>query len=426
MSSNEVKVGAFALGGAAVLAGIITFMGAFSFGKNGYELHINYPQVSGLMPGHIVRYAGVQVGTVKKINVAPDQVEVVAEINDDIKIPQGSVFTIAADGIMGEKFVQVIPPKKVGAGYITENSTIKGVPGGGMEEFFSGSNDLMERVENIAAAFENVFGDKDVQESMKDGFRNMRGITENMETFTKVMADVAVANQQDINNMVLQMNEMSVRMNQTMAHLENIMDKVDNNGETGRNVARMAENMAKTTARLEGIAGVLETVAKDPVTQQSLKETIVNVKETSAKANKILGTFTNAEMAVDSSYSMKGGNWRNNMGVTLHPTEEAFAYLGAYDIGDGNKFDFILGRKLGGKDGKAALSMGSMQGDFGVGASYDLTKDFKVYTQVYDFDDTKVRVGGEYRMTDSLSIYGETMDVKGSKRDAYAGVRAKF
>lgn len=33
MSSSEVKVGAFALGGAVVLAGIITFMGAFSFGK---------------------------------------------------------------------------------------------------------------------------------------------------------------------------------------------------------------------------------------------------------------------------------------------------------------------------------------------------------------------------------------------------------
>ena len=33
MGSSEVKVGAFALGGAVVLAGIITFMGAFSFGK---------------------------------------------------------------------------------------------------------------------------------------------------------------------------------------------------------------------------------------------------------------------------------------------------------------------------------------------------------------------------------------------------------
>ena len=102
MGTSEVKVGAFALGGAIALAGIITFMGAFSFGKKGYELRIDYPQVSGLMPGHVVRYAGVQVGTVKKLNVSPDKVEVIAEIDDNIKIPQGSVFTIAAAGIMGE------------------------------------------------------------------------------------------------------------------------------------------------------------------------------------------------------------------------------------------------------------------------------------------------------------------------------------
>ena len=155
MGSSEVKVGAFAIGGAVVLAGIITFMGAFSFGKNGYKLYIDYPRVSGLMPGHVVRYAGVNVGTVKDIQVKPGKVAVVVEINDDIKIPQGAIFTIAADGIMGEKFVNVVPPANLGQGFIAEDSTLKGIPGGGMEEFFANSGDLMKRVDNIASAFEN-------------------------------------------------------------------------------------------------------------------------------------------------------------------------------------------------------------------------------------------------------------------------------
>ncbi len=99
MANHEVKVGAFALSGAAVLAGIITFMGALSFGPAGYKLHINYPQVDGLMKGHMVRYAGVQVGTVKDIKVATDKVEVVADIEKNIKIPKGAAFTISADGM---------------------------------------------------------------------------------------------------------------------------------------------------------------------------------------------------------------------------------------------------------------------------------------------------------------------------------------
>ncbi len=422
MSSSEVKVGAFALGGAVVLAGIITFMGAFTFGKKGYELRIDYPQVSGLMPGHVVRYAGVQVGTVKKINVAPDKVEVIAEINDDIKIPQGALFTIAADGIMGEKFVSVVPPTKPTNSYIAEGTTLQGTPGGGMDEFFASSGDLVKRMENIASAFENVFGDKEVQQSMKAGFKNMNDIAENMNTFTKVMADVAVTNQQDITSMIHQINELSQRMNGTAAHIESIMAGVDNNGKTGQNVAAIAQNMADTSKRMENIVQVLETVAKDPVTQESLKETLVNVKETSARANKILGTLTEAKVSADYGYAAKGGDWRGSLGVTLRPGEDNFLYLGGYDIGDANKFDFIFGKKLG----NAAVSMGAMQGDFGVGLSYDLSKDFKLYSQLYDFDDTKVRLGGEFRLTDNFSLYGETMDVRGNKSNTYMGVRTYF
>ena len=422
MGSSEVKVGAFALGGAVVLAGIITFMGAFSFGKKGYELRVNYPQVSGLMPGHVVRYAGVQVGTVKKLNVSPDKVEVITEIDDNIKIPQGAVFTIAADGIMGEKYVHIVPPAKPGHGFITEGSTLRGIPGGGMDEFFANSGDLVTRMENIASAFENVFGDKEVQESMKNGFKNMQGITENMNTFTKVMADVAVANQQDITQMIHQINELTQKMNATAGYIQSTMKTMDNNGETGKNVAAIVQHMADTTKRMENIVKTLETVAKDPETQQTLKETLVNVKETSAKANQIMGAITEAKISADAGYSAKGSDWRGNLGITISPSDKAFMYMGGYDIGESNKFDFIMGRKMG----NTAVSMGAMQGDFGVGLSYDFGRDFKLYSQLYDFDDAKVRLGGELRLTDTFSLYGETMDLRGNKRDTYMGVRTYF
>lgn len=422
MGNNEVKVGAFALGGAAILAGIITFMGAFSFGPKGYELKIDYPQVSGLMPGHVVRYAGVQVGTVKKINVTPEKVEVIAEIDDNINIPLGANFSIGSDGIMGEKFVSVLPPAKQTGNYIPKDGHVQGVAGGGMDEFFSQSGDLVARMEHVVAAFENVFGDEQVQESMKNGFKNMSEIATNMNTFTKVMADVAVTNQQDIATMVHQMNLLSQRMNATATHIESIMVGVDNNGETGRNMATIVKNMANTSQRMENIVKTLEEVAQDPATKDNLKATLQNVRETSDKANRMLGTFTEAKVTADAGHSVKGGKWRGSMGVTLAPTENGFAYLGGYDLGESNKLDLYFGQRRG----NATMSMGAMQGELGVGASYDFGKDFKLYGQVYDFNDTKVRVGGEYKLTDTFSIYGETMNARGNKHDAYAGVRTHF
>lgn len=415
MSSSEVKVGAVTLGSAALLAGMISFMGAFSFGSSGYKLNIEYPQVSGLLQGNVVRYAGVQVGTVKKINIAPDKVIVEAEIDEKIKIPQGATFSISADGMMSEKFVSINPPEKLGAGFIAENSTVKGAPGGGMDEFFNSSGDLVTKMGKIADSVDAIFGDKEVQVAMRDGFKNMSQISENMSTFTKVMSETALANQQDINNMVKQMNLLT-------KHMESIMAGIDNNGATGRNVAAMAENMANTTKRLENIVSVLETVAKDPETAEALKGTLVNIKETTAHANKILGTVANAEISADVGTAAKGGDWRSNMGVTLKPTDSSYVYMGGYDIGDKNKFDFIYGKKFG----QAGASLGSMQGEFGVGLSYDFGKRMTVYSQAYDFDDLKVRLGGEYRLTDNVAVYGESMDLRGNKRDTYMGMRARF
>jgi phospholipid/cholesterol/gamma-HCH transport system substrate-binding protein len=48
MNPSEVKVGAMTLGGALVLALIVSFLGAFSIFDRGYNLEISYPAVSGL------------------------------------------------------------------------------------------------------------------------------------------------------------------------------------------------------------------------------------------------------------------------------------------------------------------------------------------------------------------------------------------
>lgn len=212
------------------------------------------------------------------------------------------------------------------------------------------------------------------------------------------------------------------QMNLLTQHMESVMAGIDNNGATGQNIAAMAANMADVSKRMDNIAKALESVAKDPETVESLKGTIINLKKTTDHANKILGTVANAEITADVGSSAKGGDWRSNMGVTLKPTESSYVYLGGYDIGDKNKFDFIYGKKMG----AASASLGSMQGDFGVGFSYDFGNRVKLYSQAYDFDDVKIRLGGELKLNDTLSLYGESMNLKGNKRDTYMGMRGRF
>lgn len=422
MSSSEVKVGAVTLGGAAILAAMITFLGTFSFGSDKYDITIDYPQVGGLMAGNMVRYAGVQVGTVKGLTVNDNGIEVVAEINDNVQIPQEATFSIGADGILGEKFVDIQPPPRAVSAFLEEGDRVKGTPGGGFDTFMSASGEVLKKVENIADALDNVFGDPEVQQSLREGFLNMKDISANMNAFTKVMADVAVDNQQQINVMVKQLSEMSARMNETADSMQNIIAEVDK-GHAGQNFAVIVENMAKTSARIEEASKLLEKVASDPQTEDDLKATLHNAREASEKANRMLGVLETAEISADVTHSVDGGEWRSNLGVTLRPQDDTFFYLGGYDLGDSNKLDLQFGKELGAAD----VSMGAMQGEFGVGLGYDIADSFRLYTQVYDFDDTKVKLGGELKINDNFSLLGEQSDLRhGSKNNTYVGVRTYF
>ena len=423
MNPSEVKVGAMTLGGALVLALIVSFLGAFSIFDRGYNLEISYPSVSGLKVGNEVRYAGVPVGSVKDIKVLPNRILVTAAMNKGVQIPQGSVFSLGADGILGDKFVDIVAPEKVSGNFIPKNSAVTGTTAKGLDEFMASSSKVLAKMEGIADALINVFGDPEVQKSMRDGFINAKAIGENLTRLTGSMADIADANKGEINQMVSNMSAMTIRMNGVAAHLESIVSTADANGATGANIAEMARNLADTSRKVQEVSTVLKNVATDPKTAKDIQSTIHNASEASARANRVLKVLNDPHVRIDELHSAKGGTWRTNLGVSLEPTEDTALYVGGASVGDDNKLDLQLIKKRNAWD----FSAGAMQGKFGIGVGYDLGKRFRIYSQLYDFNDAKVRVGGEYKLNSNLSLVGESLDIRnGDGHDVYLGMRAYF
>ena len=81
MKTSETKVGILTLGGAVILAGMISFLGAFKLFDGGYDLNVAYPYVNGLQVGSAVRYAGIPIASVKAARVEPDQVVLIVHVN---------------------------------------------------------------------------------------------------------------------------------------------------------------------------------------------------------------------------------------------------------------------------------------------------------------------------------------------------------
>jgi len=114
----ELKVGLFVMMAALALTFFIISISDLSFFQKGRHIQVVFGFASGLRDAAPVRLAGVEVGLVKKLHVFVDttdgnktKVRVEAWIEGDTQIPDDSKITINQLGILGEKYLEIMPGK---------------------------------------------------------------------------------------------------------------------------------------------------------------------------------------------------------------------------------------------------------------------------------------------------------------------------
>jgi len=113
----EMKVGVFVFIGIIILAVFVLSLGGFKTWASGYEINFLFNFVNGVKIGAPVRFAGVDVGEVKRINfIIPNgeeanKVQITGYVKREVKIPADSTVWVNTLGLLGEKYVEVMPGK---------------------------------------------------------------------------------------------------------------------------------------------------------------------------------------------------------------------------------------------------------------------------------------------------------------------------
>jgi phospholipid/cholesterol/gamma-HCH transport system substrate-binding protein len=162
---NRFKVGIFAAIGLLIITLLIFYIGSRqkAFGSK-MKISAVFKNVGGLKLGNLVRYAGVTVGSVDKIQIISDtSVKVI--INLDVNASQfikiDSKAIISTEGLLGSKYIKITP----GA------STSKPVGNGGQLP-----TEVLVDIDEII----NVFS---------EAANNSRNITNNLNLITKRVDD---------------------------------------------------------------------------------------------------------------------------------------------------------------------------------------------------------------------------------------------
>lgn len=191
---NNIKLGAFVLGGLVFLVLMLYLIGKNRnlFG-NTYQLHVKFENIQGLVAGNNVRFSGIQAGTVKKVRIINDTViEVSLFIDTKMKniIRKNAIASIGTDGLVGNKVVN-IAPAKLPAPFAEEGDYIsskKGIDTDDMLQTLNKTNNDIATITselkittyriNKSSALWALLNDESIPKEVRGSLSNIRTATE--------------------------------------------------------------------------------------------------------------------------------------------------------------------------------------------------------------------------------------------------------
>ena len=221
--TTEAKVGAFTLAGLALLAGVVIMLSGFKLGGDkGYTLYAGFSQVIGVEPQSTVRLSGVPVGKVKEIKNDGRGVTVTLSIQSGAKIPKGSQVTIGSSGVMGEKFVNILPADS-SQGWAENGDYLIGQDEASMDSLFAGLNTVVGQAQELMAGMNQIFGNPKFQTSVVQLAVNLRDATAHTNGMMAAFEAMAQENKGNVSQMMTNLNMMTASLNRTAGAVEAMM-----------------------------------------------------------------------------------------------------------------------------------------------------------------------------------------------------------
>lgn len=90
---------------------VIFFYSKTGFSVKGYGISALFERIDGLNVGSDVRVNGVKIGKIADISIDPKnyQAKVIMTLDDSFKLPEDTSAEISSTGLMGEKYVALVP-----------------------------------------------------------------------------------------------------------------------------------------------------------------------------------------------------------------------------------------------------------------------------------------------------------------------------
>jgi phospholipid/cholesterol/gamma-HCH transport system substrate-binding protein len=187
-NSLETRLGIFFALALFVGALIMEMIGSPEFFKSGYPVKARFNSIQELKVGDPVKMAGVQIGRVKKIELAEGKVEVELKLRREAKVRTDSKASIKFVGLMGQNYVAV-DFGSPNAPIASANAILETQEQGDL-------NSLMTKLEGVASGVEGL-----TKNFSGENFSNLLGpftdfLKENSPRLTAILGNLQIISSQ--------------------------------------------------------------------------------------------------------------------------------------------------------------------------------------------------------------------------------------
>lgn len=330
--STEAKVGLFVLVALFLFAAFSVQVGGFRWlGDRGYEVSVVVPSASGIDQKTVVEIAGIKVGEVKAVGLEDSRARIVMRIQKGIRIPVDSRVTIKTRGLLGAKFIEIIPgrvdrtepapngpPISRSGGFGPAEAAALGrarSPEPGRDERFiapggeirrtvptADTDQLVQQLSVIADDVKAVTASLRAALGTREGERQLKEIVANISQLSANLSRLVAQNDQKIASLIDNLQAFSRDLREVSsankadvkATLANLRDFSE----------ALADNSPEILANLQSLSSSLNELVKE--NRQNINQGLENVKNAAARLDKTLESVASVAQKIDEGQGTLG------------------------------------------------------------------------------------------------------------------------
>lgn len=294
-ASQKTRLGIF-----VIISTILFVVAVYMIGqgkdlfKKTFTISAYFQNVNGLQNGNNVRYAGIDIGTVKSINMVTDStIKVDMNIEEKIiqHIKKDAIATIGSDGLVGNMIVNIVPGKgtasiiengdiiesfsKIGADDIlstlsvgSENAALLTV------DLLKITTEMLEGEGTIGLLLNDTIMAQDLKQSVYNLKTASKGATKAINELTDIISSIKT-NDDSVLGMVLNDSISGKQLKSILNNLETSSNEINS----------ILNNINTVVNDLNSSEGAYNYIVRDTALVNNLKSTIKNINEGTEKFN---------------------------------------------------------------------------------------------------------------------------------------------